>query len=67
MKVLIEIDCDDVQELYSHLAKMKMQVFILMKKRFKKTDELPTGFVIEDDNCYGSHYAIVKDGSPGRY
>jgi hypothetical protein len=61
MKVLIEIDCDDLRELYGHLAEMKLQVFKLMKKKFKPTDELPKGFVFEDDNCYGSHYAIVKE------
>jgi hypothetical protein len=61
MKILVEIDCDDLQELYGHLSEMKASVFKLMKKRFKPTDSLPIGFVIENDNCYGSHYAIVKE------
>jgi hypothetical protein len=60
MKMLIEIDCDNLQELYSHLSQMKVAVFKLMKK-IKGTDELPVGFTLEDDNCYGSHYAIVKE------
>lgn len=63
MKILIEIECEDLRELYGHLSEMKVTVYKLMRKKFKPTDGLPVGFVIENDNCYGSHYAIVKEQS----
>lgn len=57
MRILIEINCESIGELGSHLNEMFKQV----KKECKKqkldayNDEFPEGTILEDDNCYGSH------------
>jgi hypothetical protein len=64
MKILIEIECDTAFEVVSHLKKLIEQVRqeVHRKGMFPK-DEFPLNYVFEDDNCYGSHYAIVKESS----
>lgn len=59
MKVKIEIDCSDIDEIYSHLAVIKSQI----KQHLKTVDtekKIKT-FTVEDSNCYGSHKAKVID------
>lgn len=56
MKVTIEIECDEDNEIAQHLDKLKKD-FIKAAKANKITEN----FAVEDDNCYGSHTAIVTD------
>jgi hypothetical protein len=57
MRVLIEINCESVGELTTHLYEMVKQVKALSKKikLDPHHDELPIDTVLEDDNCYGEH------------
>ena len=62
MKVQIEIECSDVDEIFAHLTVIRQQ----LRKEFKKLqkeqpDEQWEPFEVEDNNCYGYHCASVVD------
>ncbi len=60
MRVLIEIDCDTIQELTAHLTCMRDQVKKEMKKlKLNCDDEFPLGTELEDNNCYGTHELTI--------
>jgi hypothetical protein len=63
MKVTIEIDCSDEDEIYTHLSVIKSQI----KKKIKTLDPDAKWepFTVEDNNCYGHHKAEVTDDFPG--
>ena len=63
MKVLIEINCDSISELTSHLNEMFKQCKQLCKKSKLDpfNDEFPVDTILEDDNCYGSHELKVVE------
>lgn len=57
MRAIMEIECESVGELTTHLYEAIKQI----KKQSRKQkldpshDEFPVDTVFEDDNCYGSH------------
>ena len=56
MRVLIEINCDRIDELAAHLTCMRDQVKKEAKKlKLEKDDEFPIDTELEDNNCYGTH------------
>ncbi len=61
MRVKIEIDCDTIGALTTHLSVIRSEV----KKRAREMklnpmeDELPKS-KWQDDNCYGEHIVSVK-------
>jgi len=61
MRILIEIDCDTVNEITSHLKHLREQI---KKEAAKKkldifSDEFEIGTELEDANCYGEHTLTV--------
>ena len=62
MKVKIEIDCSDVEEIYAHLNVIKTQIKKKVKKLWKQEpDKKWKPFIVEDNNCYGYHKAKIID------
>lgn len=63
MKVTIEIECDTIAELRSHLSVMRMNVLkeTKRKKLDRYHDELPKDTELRDDNCYGCHVLHVTE------
>ena len=60
MQITIKIECQTVDELFSHLSSIKDQVRKECKKRnLIGEDELPDGFQVTDNNCYGTHIMAV--------
>jgi hypothetical protein len=56
MKAKIEIECETIGELTSHLYEAIRQIKKEAKKRkLEHSDEFEVSIVLEDDNCYGSH------------
>jgi hypothetical protein len=55
MKVKIIIECEDEQELLSHLFVIRRD----LKRELKKDPEFEGH--LEDNNCYGWHNILVKD------
>lgn len=55
MKVKIEIECDDIQDLKMHLSVIRGQILNRAKKL--ATDEEVESSIMnfEESNCYGSH------------
>lgn len=62
MKIKIEIDCDTIGELVSHMYEIIRQV----KKEsriFKldpKNDTFEKKVILDDNNCYGTHKVTIK-------
>lgn len=62
MEIKIDIECDNISDLYTHLRVLREQI----KKETKKlklnpfNDEFPDGFKLEDGNCYGEHTLIIN-------
>lgn len=60
MKIKIEIDCDTISQIHSHLYVIGRD----LRKHTKKfnlnpvEDEFPKRIKFDDENCYGEH--IVK-------
>lgn len=55
MKVKIEIECDDIQDLKMHLSVIRGQILNRAKK-FQTDDYVPESIMnFEESNCYGSH------------
>lgn len=63
MRISIEIECDTIQELKSHLSVLNAQItkYVKTNKLDKHHDELSSSVVIEDDNCYGCHILQVTE------
>ncbi len=63
MQVEINIECDTIAELYSHLIMLSEQVKSETKRLELShiNDEFPGGGAVDldDDNCYGSHTVTV--------
>lgn len=60
MEITIKIDCNDVEDIFTHLSIIRQQ----LRAKFKKIDldvDLFKTFKVEDNNCYGYHSVIVKD------
>lgn len=57
MRVLIEVNCETIGELTTHLHVMFKEVKAECKKQKLNPDkdEFPIDTELEDDNCYGSH------------
>jgi hypothetical protein len=56
MKLQIEIDCETVEEMFTHISVIRDQ----LKRRMKgwdKYDEPREAVTVEDNNCYGCHEA----------
>lgn len=66
MKIVIEINCETIGELTTHLYEIIKQA----KKECRKQkldplhDEFESGLRIEDDNCYGDHLLRVFSDEP---
>lgn len=64
MKIIIEIDCDTINEFHSHLLELARQVKKNAKKQ--KLNPLEDEFKCEDsdslsdNNCYGTHKVTIK-------
>ena len=67
MKVKIEIECDDEQEVLSHLNVIRKQIKRAFRKHLKKDPEYMEHpeFLLEDNNCYGLHSVIVTEDLEG--
>lgn len=62
MKVSIEIDCSDTDEIFSHLTVIRRQLRkAITYLEEAKPDEQWEPFTVDDENCYGSHTATVID------
>lgn len=61
MKIKIEIECDTIRELHSHIDHLKEQLieFTNRKGLDAQSDDLSKGVILENDNCYGSHWLQV--------
>lgn len=57
MRVKITIDCEDCEEIVSHLQKMIEEVIEVTENG--KNDILKKT-VISDDNCYGHHIMTIN-------
>lgn len=65
MIVRIDIDCDNISELYQHLGVLRKQI----KKETKRLnlDPLEDEFShesedhLKDNNCYGVHQVIIEE------
>lgn len=57
MNILIEIECETIADLHTHLTELCKQIRKQTKvnKSNPKTDDFPIGTQLYDDNCYGSH------------
>lgn len=57
MNILIEIECDTIADLHTHLTELCKQIRKQTKvnKSDPKKDDFPVGTHFEDDNCYGTH------------
>lgn len=57
MNIIIDIECDTINELVEHLDTMKRQV--LKQAQVNKVNpakaDFPEGTTLYDNNCYGSH------------
>lgn len=62
MKITIEVQCETVHELETHLRVLRTQIKKAQRayKLNPDTDELPPKLVLEDNNCYGWHRLLVK-------
>lgn len=64
MKIKINIECDTINELYSHLSELKRQVKARCKERNLNPLEdefLPKDYIgLSDNNCYGTHDVVIK-------
>lgn len=58
MKVKIIIDCEDTQEVISHLQVIISQIKKERKKYLDK--EITKKTTIIDNNCYGIHHLTLK-------
>lgn len=62
MKVNIEIDCSDVEEIFTHLSVIRQQLRKKFKTMWKEhPDKQWEPFTVEDNNCYGVHTCEVID------
>lgn len=63
MKVMIEIDCETINQLHNHLSVLKKQ--IRSRAKALVLDHTKEGFPAEtqfyDDNCYGTHHAEIVE------
>lgn len=61
MKLIIEIDCETINQLHNHLTVLKKQIRSRAKQL--KLDHQKEAFQVKtefyDDNCYGMHMATV--------
>jgi hypothetical protein len=57
MNVLIEIECETIVDLHTHLQALQKQIRkqCRVNKSNPKEDEFPVGTQLEGDNCYGYH------------
>ena len=62
MKIKIEIDCETISDLYSHLSELRRQIKKETKKRKLDPlrDEFGSDVNLYDDNCYGTHDVYIK-------
>lgn len=56
MKVTIEIECDEDNEIAQHLDKLRKDFIKAIKK-----GQIAEGFTLVDNNCYGNHSVEVTD------
>jgi environmental stress-induced protein Ves len=63
MKVIIEIDCETVNQLQNHLSVLKKDMRLRAKnqKLDHKTDPFKPSEFFTDSNCYGDHTATVYE------
>ena len=63
MKVYIEIDCTDEDEIYAHLTVARKQIKKGFKDYWKKypEGEAPVAMEVSDNNCYGMHTVVVEE------
>lgn len=57
MKINIEIECMDDDEVLTHLSVIRSKI----KKELAKTTENQTGVTFSDSNCYGIHTVKITD------
>lgn len=61
MRVKITIDCDNVNEIYGHLHKIKQQIKQEANKlNLELDDEFPKRLQLSDMNCYGEHEVRIN-------
>jgi len=56
MKVTIEIECDEYNEICQHLDKIRKDMIKSIKK---DTIEKDKGEQFYDNNCYGTHTVVI--------
>lgn len=63
MKVMIEIDCETISELHTHLNVLKKQIRQRCKKEKlnPQKDEFPNNTYFSDCNCYGEQYTHIYE------
>jgi hypothetical protein len=63
MNVLIEIECETIADLHTHLKELQKQIRKQAKvnKANPQKDDFPAGTQLEDDNCYGYHTLDVYE------
>jgi hypothetical protein len=65
MKAAINIECETIGELTSHLYEIIRQIKKGAKVRMlNASDEFPKKISFTDDNCYGEHYVTIKPDKP---
>jgi hypothetical protein len=57
MNILIEIECETIADLHTHLKVLQEQIKKQAKvnKASPQKDDFPIGTSLYDDNCYGTH------------
>lgn len=57
MNILIEIECETIADLHTHLTVLCKQIRKQAKinKADPKVDDFAVGTQLYDDNCYGTH------------
>lgn len=63
MEITIKIECETINEFYTHLTELQRQI----KKKTKReklnpfNDEFTNGNRLSDDNCYGEHSVEITE------
>lgn len=62
MKITIEVECDQLGELTSHLSVLIKGIKKYVKKNKLTADaDVPGDLELYDDNCYGTHELKVSE------